>query len=121
MIKAFLAKYLWPIRIAGLIVLLLGSGYAGWRLKSLYVAERDLAIKEVSEQFREDYQKYEAGKAAVLENTLKRLKANERIVYRETEKIIDRPVYRSECLDADGVQLIDRTRTGRADPAKPAP
>ncbi len=32
----------------------------------------------------------------------------ERTIYRDAIKIIDRPVYRSVCIDADGVQLLDR-------------
>lgn len=31
-----------------------------------------------------------------------------REIYHESQKIIDRPVYRNVCLDADGVGLLDR-------------
>ncbi len=31
-----------------------------------------------------------------------------REIYRETQSIIDRPVYRNVCIDADGVGLLDR-------------
>ncbi|MFD1952111.1 hypothetical protein ACFSGX_15160 [Sphingomonas arantia] len=34
----------------------------------------------------------------------------ERTIYRDAIKIVDRPVYRSICVDADGVQLLDRAR-----------
>lgn len=34
----------------------------------------------------------------------------ERIIYRDAIKIIDRPVYRSVCADADGVRLLDRAQ-----------
>lgn len=34
--------------------------------------------------------------------------ANVREIYHETQKIIDRPVYRNVCIDADGVGLLDR-------------
>lgn len=34
----------------------------------------------------------------------------ERIIHRDAIKIIDRPVYRSVCIDDDGVQLLDRAR-----------
>lgn len=33
-----------------------------------------------------------------------------REIYRETIRIVDRPVYRNQCADADGVQLLDRAR-----------
>lgn len=34
--------------------------------------------------------------------------ANVREIYRETQKVIERPVYRNVCVDADGVGLLDR-------------
>ena len=34
--------------------------------------------------------------------------ANVREIYHESEKVIDRPVYRNVCVDADGVRLLDR-------------
>ncbi|WP_076071702.1 hypothetical protein [Sphingomonas montana] len=34
----------------------------------------------------------------------------ERTIYRDAIKIIDRPVYLRQCMDADGVQLLDRAR-----------
>ncbi len=37
--------------------------------------------------------------------------ANVREIYHETQKIIDRPVYRNVCIDPDGVGLLDRAAT----------
>ncbi|WP_043974468.1 hypothetical protein [Novosphingobium sp. P6W] len=34
--------------------------------------------------------------------------ANVREIYHETQKVIERPVYRNVCVDADGVGLLDR-------------
>lgn len=31
-----------------------------------------------------------------------------REIYHETQKVIDRPIYRTVCVDADGVGLLDR-------------
>ncbi|MEO7469417.1 MAG: hypothetical protein ABIV36_20605 [Sphingobium limneticum] len=33
---------------------------------------------------------------------------NVREIYHESQKIVDRPVYRNVCVDADGVGLLDR-------------
>ncbi|KFL45555.1 hypothetical protein IL54_0964 [Sphingobium sp. ba1] len=33
---------------------------------------------------------------------------NVRTIYRESQKIVDRPVYSTLCVDADGVGLLDR-------------
>jgi hypothetical protein len=45
-----------------------------------------------------------------------------REITRAVPQIIDRPVYRNICVDADGVRLLDRAAdaaNGRADSAKP--
>lgn len=34
--------------------------------------------------------------------------ANVREIYHETQQVIERPVYRNVCVDADGVGLLDR-------------
>ncbi|MEE4451457.1 hypothetical protein [Novosphingobium resinovorum] len=34
--------------------------------------------------------------------------ANVREIYHESQKVIERPVYRNVCVDADGVGLLDR-------------
>lgn len=33
---------------------------------------------------------------------------NVREIYHESQKVIERPVYRNVCIDADGVRLLDR-------------
>lgn len=48
--------------------------------------------------------------------------ANVREIYHESEKVIDRPVYRNVCIDADGIGLLDRATaiangTGVGEPA----
>jgi hypothetical protein len=53
-------------------------------------------------------------------------KENERVVYQvitETvDRIVERPVYRNVCLDADGLRALGDAIHGRAsDPGKPAP
>lgn len=34
--------------------------------------------------------------------------ANVREIYHESQKVVERPVYRNVCVDADGVSLLDR-------------
>lgn len=52
--------------------------------------------------------------------------ADVREIYHETQKVIERPVYRNVCVDADGVGLLDRAAAtangkGIAGAAGPAP
>jgi len=109
------------LKLIGVAVIAVVAFGAGWRVKAAFVAERDLAIVEAKNAFIEEYRVNEAGKAAVLEDKLAGLRANERIIEREKLKVIDRPVYNNVCLDADGLRLIEAARTGTLDdPAKPA-
>lgn len=34
-----------------------------------------------------------------------------REIYHDTSKIIERPIYQNECIDADGVKLLDRAQS----------
>ena len=86
----------------------------GWKIKSWQVAERDLAIMEARDAMISEYRMNEAGKAKILEDKLASLRANERTIEREKIKIIDRPVYHNECIDADGVRLIEAARAGKS-------
>ena len=51
--------------------------------------------------------------AKAWEIRLSELRANESTIIREREKIVDRPVYLAQCLDADGVRLANDTKNGR--------
>lgn len=104
--------------LAGLVIASL-IFFAGWTTKGAFIAKRDLAIIEAKKEFIEVYQKAEFEKAQLLEAKLSELKANERLVIREIPKIINRDVYRNVCIDDDGLQLIERARTGQADTKQP--
>lgn len=106
-------------KIIAAVIVVLVSFIAGWQVKGAFVAKRDLAILEAKNEFIKAYQEGEAHTASIVENKLQELKANEKIIERERVKIVDRPVYSNECLDADGLQLIERARTGKANTVKP--
>lgn len=107
------------LRIIGIVVLVVLSFLAGFKVKAGLVAERDLAIKEAKDALIEAYRTSEEGKAKVLEDKLASLKANERVIEREKLKIVNRDVYRNECLDNDGVRLIEDARSGKSSTTKP--
>lgn len=108
------------IKLVAAAVLTILVFSAGWATKGAFIAKRDLAIIEAKKEFIDVYQKAESEKSKLLETKLAELKANERVVIREIPKIINRDVYRNVCIDADGLRLIERARTGQADPDKPA-
>lgn len=105
--------------IAGAVVIV-ATFIAGWQVKSAFVSKEQLGIQLAKEAFIKEYQKGEAHTASIVENKLQELRANERIIERERVKLVDRPVYSNECLDADGLLLIERARTGKANTDKPA-
>jgi len=57
--------------------------------------------------------KHDESIAMAWEVRLSELRANESTIIREREKIVELPVYRNICLDADGVQLANDAKNGR--------
>ena len=108
----------WKTMVCGLIIVV--SFIAGWQIKGAFIAKRDLAIKEAQEAMLKELQENEAHIANILELKLQDLKANEKVIERERIRIIDRPVYHNECLDADGLRLIEQARTGKTSTSKSA-
>ena len=83
---------------------------SGWTVRGWYEA------KQIAEA-RQAVERHDSKVAAALEARMAELKANERIIEREKLKIIDRPVYRNVCLDADGVRIANAAKNGAAKPA----
>lgn|SRR5574343_2005428 len=100
------------IKLAAALVLFACVFGAGWRTRGAFDAEAEAqATKAV-----------QAAQTAIskqLETRLAELRANERVIERETQKVIERPVYRNVCTDADGLRLLEAARVG-AKPAEPA-
>ena len=47
--------------------------------------------------------------------------ASVREIYHESQKIVERPVYRNVCIDADGVRLLDRAAQVANGQGEPGP
>lgn len=106
-------------KLVAAVVAIVIAFTAGWQVKGAFVAKRDLAIVEAKTEFINAYKDAEKGKADLLEKKLGELRANEKVIERERIKIIDRPIYSQQCLDADGLLLIESARTGKANSIKP--
>ena len=77
-----------------------------------------IETERVSERLESAFSVIAANKAdesiaKAWEIRLSELRANENTIIREREKIVDRPVYLTQCLDADGVQLANDAKNGR--------
>lgn len=106
----------WQLKVATLLL----AFFAGWKVNGwryeAQIAEAEKARQAMIDAYREE----EAKSAALLEKRLKELRANEKVIERERIKLVDRPVYSNECLDDDGLQLVERARTGKTDASKPS-
>lgn len=107
---------LWQIKVAALALAFL----AGWQVNSWRFAAQEAEVAKARQAMIDAYREEEAKSASILEKRLKELRANEKVIERERIKLVDRPVYSNECLDADGVQLVERARTSKTDSGKPA-
>lgn len=86
----------------------------GWQARSWYQDSIDLGKIEVVEKFRAEQSQV----AQLVENKLQGLRANERITEKVRIQVVDRPIYNVDCIDADGLRIIESYRAGGS--AKPA-
>lgn len=115
-----LTPYMLWIKIGFYGIMLLGCGYTGWKLHGWYNDSKNLAVLEQTAKIEQDFRTHEQNVATTLENKLKELKANERIINNEKIKIVDRPIYNNTCLDIDGVSLANQARgVKNTDSSKP--
>lgn len=87
------------ILIISLVSLVVGFG-SGWKVHSWKTDAEEKAAIEAAAIVQRSV-------SETLENKLQELKANERVIEREKIKIIDRPVYRNDCLDPDGLRIVN--------------
>lgn len=106
----------WKLVVAALALCACAAG--GWTTRGWYEQAKDLAELQGANAAIDAAMKRESGIAGALEIRLQELKANERVIERETVKIVNRPVYQSVCLDADGLRLINLSKATSA--TKPA-
>lgn len=98
--------------IAGAVVLSLSSAWVGHRVtaasyQSDIIKEQQAAAEAVAAA---------AKQANMQAEELEKARADREIVYRtitkQVDRIVDRPIYRSDCIDDDGLQSINEAFTG---------
>lgn len=95
---------------AAATALLFGSG---WQARSWYEDSKDLAQVEATKKAIEAFEQYESRVAATVEEKLRGLRANERVIEKWRTEVVDRPIYHVECIDDDGLRLIESYATGK--------
>lgn len=106
------------LKLAALCAAVAGIFALGWVANGWFRDSQELAEQKGAEAAIAAFEKKESAVAAAVEARLADLKANERVIEREKLKILERPVYRAQCLDADGLRLLQAAFAGQ--PAKPA-
>jgi hypothetical protein len=107
---------------AAVALLAAALGFAGaWQVQDWRQAAN---AAEQAEQARElGVQRAHQADAAAASH--ERFKADQavqvQVITREVEHVVERPVYRNVCLDADGLRLIGQAIGSAADPGQPAP
>ena len=59
--------------------------------------------------------------SATYESAKDATQARERVVIKEVTRVVTRPVYRNECVDADGLRILADDIAARTAPRQPAP
>ncbi|MDX3883620.1 MAG: hypothetical protein QHC65_04300 [Sphingomonas sp.] len=87
----------------------LGAAYAGGRMDGRKIEQAgELRAERAAEKARRDMQgRIDASATASAAREVQR-QTDVREIHRETEKIVERPVYAAACVDADGVRLLER-------------
>lgn len=108
---------------AALVALAVGFGAAwktqGWRHDAMELARTERAAKDL----KRVVEVQDRAVADFIEEQRNAKPVYQRIVV-EVDKIVDRPVYRAQCFDADGLRQLDAALDGRdpeSSPGQPVP
>lgn len=88
-------------------IAIVGSFSSGWATRGWYEDSKQLAVKEMADELIQRSRLREADIAAEVNNALSAAVLRERTVVRELQPIIERPVYEVDCIDTDGLDLIN--------------
>jgi len=93
-----------------------GSVFAsGWQVKSWQVDSLTLAIEKAAQKATEKERSKYADHAAEVERILTEKSIHERVIETQLQPIIKREVYQNNCIDDDGLDIINGMFTGPQD------
>ncbi len=113
--------FAWPW-LAGGAAVALAAGFAGaWQVQGWRWEAADAQRLRVEQ--RDTLRRMERADGAALAHEQHRagLRQAAQIITREVERVVEVPLYRGECLDADGLRLVQRALGATDDPGQPAP
>jgi hypothetical protein len=87
---------------------ILAAGFtAGWTTKTWQSNSAKYIAEQAAAAAVEKKEVEQAEVAKHVEKRLQELRANERTIEKHIPKIIDRPIYNVECIDNDGLDIIN--------------
>ena len=106
--------------LVGSLVLFGGGFYAAWSWQGSRCEAR-IAAMQADSRARKDS---EAQKASDASTELEKGDAKDKVVYKTitkyVDRVVERPVYKRACFDADGLRLANAALTGTSpDPGEP--
>lgn len=110
---------IWAYVAAGAAAVAIGFG-SGWQVRD-WKADADQLERLQAEQ-KDSFRRAEIVDQAATahEGTKAAAAARERIVIKEVERVVEKPVYRSVCLDDDGLRLLSADIDARHAGGEPA-
>lgn len=106
--------------IAALVALVMGFTGA-WKVQSWRFAAAEVARVEHEAEVRRLQARQADTAAGGHEGDRAQIKTEFQTIFSEVERVVEKPVYRDLCLDADGLRLIESATRGGAATGQPAP
>lgn len=85
---------------------------AGWKVRQMYDDSIQLAALQGAQEVAKAEREREFAVSKALEDKLAVLDERQWVVFRDRNKVVTKTVYRNQCLDDDGVRLINTAKGG---------
>lgn len=86
----------------------------GWLLHGWYTDSLAYVAAQAAQAAQDKANSRELEQANILDKWLSKNSINQKVIVRESVKLVDRPVYRNICLDTDGLRIINAAKNGTA-------
>lgn len=92
----------------------------GWQVRAWKAGRDDLVQLQAQQSDAARLARHVDAAAKSHEVSRASIRAQERAIVKEIERVVQTPVYRAECIDADGLRLIARAVDPAASAGQPA-
>lgn len=100
-----------------ILVAVAAIAYGGWMARGWFEDSKDLVAMKAQEALAAEIRAGQAKISKQVENRLKQLRANERVIDRGVIREIQKPIYKRVCFEPELVRLLNDAQAGH--PGKP--